>query len=62
MVSVTVLPGFVFCSYLTWTLEDNVYRNHPHVVAELEGEITAAMESTSKETLTDFMENLSRRQ
>jgi hypothetical protein len=32
------------------------------VVAELEGEITAAMESTSKETLTDFMENLSRRQ
>jgi hypothetical protein len=40
----------------------NFYRNNPHTTEELQGEVTAAVERITEETLTAVMKNFSRRQ
>jgi hypothetical protein len=55
-------PNLNSCNYfLRGFLKDSVFRNNPHTAEELLGEITAAVEKITEDTLTAVMENLSRR-
>jgi hypothetical protein len=54
------LPDLSPSHYFLWGfLKDNIWRNNPHLVEEWKGEIMAAVESITEETLAAVMENFS---